>query len=196
MNLKNKRPIVLAITGCSGSGKSLITKIIMKKIEAKCPLHTTTRRMRKDDSNFYKYVSRQEFLEMEKNKLFYVSSGDRKRCYGVELKEMKKVQTDSNIQIINISLKDIDYLANYKEVFFIQTKYKRFFPDFFINGIIKKVGWYESICRFFIYIHDWIKYKESIKKYITYNIIFDKDYNKICESIDKILFDITNRGDE
>lgn len=178
--------MIIAVTGCSGSGKTYVSNRLSKKIGAVMPTHTTTRTPRKEDNGFYKYVAKEQFLNMMANNEFFVASGDGTRYYGVEKSELDKAKQVSGIQIINVSLKDIGVLGRNSDVVIVLTKHKKFVRDFFRKGIIHKVGIVESVSRFFVYIYDyWHNYRE-IKKYISYTIVFDDMLNLTEKKIDTI----------
>lgn len=182
--------MIIAITGCSGSGKSFVSNMLSKKIEAIIPTHTTTRAPRKDDNGFYKYVTKEQFLNMMTNNEFFVASGDGSRYYGVEMSEIEETKQVSSIQIINVSLKDIGTLSGSSDTIIVLTKHKNFVRDFFRKGIIDKVGIVEAINRFFIYLHDYLHNYRQIKSCVSYTIVFEDMLSSTEERIDKIAYEL------
>lgn len=152
--------MIIAICGCSGVGKSTFSNYLIDVYGFNCPIHTTSRAPRKDDMNFYNYVSKEKFLNMIDNNEFFIASGDGIRYYGIEKKEMDKMH--GNIVII-ISLKDLPILVKKKNVTTVILKYNSI-SQLFENGLFRKVGFLEAIKRIFIYYSDYVKYKDYIKE--------------------------------
>lgn len=169
--------MVIAILGCSGSGKSYLTKKLKRLLNAAVPKHTTSRNKRNDDLGFYKYVTKDVFLSMLRRNMFYVASGDGKRFYGIEKVEIEKAKLKSENVIINVSIKDLEQIKA-EDVLTIMVLHNNFLLNYFNISNIKKVGCVEAIKRFFIYIQDSIVYRKSIKrnvdiKYRAYTPIED-----------------------
>lgn len=163
---------MIAILGCSGSGKTALTNYLIENYKFKSPVHTTTRAHRDDDNGFYKYVSKQKFLKMHHNGEFFVASGDGKRYYGVEKKEIEKVKNETII--INISLKDLPYLYEFQDIFFIMIQPKFGVLSLFISGVKKRLEILEIAKRILIYYVDYFKYHKYIKETIDMKVIWNK----------------------
>lgn len=182
--------MIIAITGCSGSGKSFVSNVLSEKIGAIMPTHTTTRAPRKDDNGFYKYVTKERFLNMITNNEFFIASGDGRRYYGVEMCELEEAKKISSMQIINVSLKDIGTLSGRPDTIIVLTKHRNFVRDFFRKGIIDKVGIVEAINRFFIYLYDYLHNYRKIKSFVSYIVVFEDKLSSIEERIDEIVYEL------
>lgn len=165
--------MIIALIGNSGTGKSTLTETLVNNFNYISPNHITTRKKRKDDNGFYKYVSQEIFDIMRENNEFYVCSGEKNHSYGVEKKEINSlIRAKKNI-VINISIKDLPNIDKNDDLFILQMKYRHYIFDFFNNKNIKKLGWKELIRRFLINTKDTIKYRYYIKDMVDYNIIFN-----------------------
>lgn len=170
--------MIVAIVGCSGSGKTLLTNILMKKFNFACPIHTTCRQPRKNDNGFYKYISKEEFLDNIKADKFFIQSGDGIRYYGIENEEMEKVRKTNKNVVINISIKDLENIKKKNsDIFIIMTIYNNLILDYFRFGVIKKVGMLESVKRLFIYLSDIFKNRKVIKETVNYKLKLNKIYS-------------------
>lgn len=121
MNLTNKN--IIAITGPSGAGKTTLGNKLKINKHINIPYHCTTRDRRIDDtSDFYRFLTHEEYNNLHKNNKFLISSGDGTvikkeygNFYGVLISDCEEKWKNNSTIILFVSYKDIDTLLKLKQ---------------------------------------------------------------------------------
>lgn len=111
---------IIAITGPSGTGKTVLSKFLRNQYGYPFPIHTTTREKRPDDEpNFYRYISRQEFRQKIEQGLFLFWSQYKERYYGILKEDLEKAYWENDGLIINVNYMDLDQISAFKSEYSI-----------------------------------------------------------------------------
>lgn len=114
---------IIAIMGPSGVGKNTLGDLLEQRNHFIIPIHTTTRLKRKDDKpGFYRYLSHEEYRNLQETNQFLITSGDGPTVkkeygnfYGVLLEDCLKSWQKNSTIILFVSYKDIKRLMQLKK---------------------------------------------------------------------------------
>ena len=121
--MKLEEKSIIAITGPSGAGKTTLGDKLNNLTYVGTPKHCTTRRKRSDDKDgFYRYLTHEEYKQLNDNGEFLISSGDGPEIdkkygnfYGVLIDDCIETWKTCSIIILFVSYKDLNTLIKLKE---------------------------------------------------------------------------------
>ena len=115
---------IIAITGPSGVGKTTLGNNLVLNLNYKIPRHVTTRPRRPDDAtNFYRYLTHEEYRRLFEDNQFLISSGDGPAIdkqygnfYGILTADCIDAWETNPTIIFFVSYKDIDRIEQLKTI--------------------------------------------------------------------------------
>lgn len=191
---------IIAIMGPSGVGKNTLGDLLEQRNHFAIPIHTTTRLKRKDDKlGFYRYLSHEEYRNLEENHQFLITSGDGPvvkpeygNFYGILLEDCLQAWQQNSTIILFVSYKDIERLIQLKkEGYSIQivnltyTNIELGMKDRLINNCERDHSALDIHNRIQSALKDQEKYGEIIKRCVDSIIYTDQldiehTYQQVC----------------
>lgn len=184
-------PKLVILAGPSGSGKTTITEHLINNFNYICPVHTTTRQVRDDDTKgFYEHISQEEFFEHEKTGEISTSNKGNKRWYAIRETNLSSAfEKKPAGLILNVGLNELEYYRKkFPNAHIIVTAFKDIPNTIYKRNMGRNISEANVLERTNSALIKSRKYEESVGTNATIRLYTDDiDIAEMLEYVEKVL---------